>query len=566
MCGLAAGLLAAPARPGPSLLAAQETIVERQVPVDSARGLRTIGPDLRRELGLFEDVEGFVEARLFELDDGRTVLEISFRRDGGLLRERRYLPPEVVASLRSHLIRRIAERDVPPVAVAPPEAGTADGAGAPTDGGDRQGEDEDGQGEDAPAESGPVADGPVAKGPGPVVDRDGATARDGAPGRRGLLLGHALLGVAFHGWAVPELLGVRGARPRAAAHLATAGLSYLVPHLLTRDLPVDAAHRHASLWGGTRGIAYGLLAASAVTGEETYRDRAHLGSALAFSVAGSVLGYRAVDERDLDEGTALLRTTLADVGTLAGAATAYAAGLYDDRTRPRLFRGRGPWIVPTTEPAHRHAPHLTVLALTGAGFAAGHWLGRRDSFTVGDVHALRSAVALGVQLALPLAELTVREDDGRWKRYAAGAVIGTAFGAAGGAEALRGLGLERGDGLLLNAGQLAGTLGALGLAWFVAPDEDHARHYTMSSALGGVLGLAVAARAIAGGTDGDGDGGEEDAGSRAAGGVTGRDTPHGRENGARQGVRIELSPAGVLAGAASGRFGAVPPTVLRIRF
>ena len=69
--------------------AAAQTTRETQVPIDPERGVVEVGPDLRRELGLFGDVAGFQIARLFRQDDGTLVLEISRLADGTLVRDRR---------------------------------------------------------------------------------------------------------------------------------------------------------------------------------------------------------------------------------------------------------------------------------------------------------------------------------------------------------------------------------------------------------------------------------------------------------------------------------------------
>lgn len=568
----------------PASLAAQQTTVERPVPVDSARGIETIGPELRSRLDVFEDVEGFVEARLFERDDGGTILEISFRRDGRLLRERRHLDEDVARSLRAHLVRRIDERGVGEGAAETATADEGAGEGSTTASTDESTEEiaqdpapdtpeiEPGEPRVEPREATPdegreprdePASSASAAPPGPDADRDADASTPRSPGRAGLLVGHTLLGLGFYGWALPEVLGLEGERARAATHLAAGGLSYLVPDRLTRGAPVGPEHRHMSLWGGTRGILYGHLAASAVTGDDRFGDRAHLTAALAASVAGSVLGYRAVEVEELDEGTALVWTSLADVGSLAGAGIAYAAGLYDDRTHRRTLDGPWPFhpvIVPETRPAHRRAPHLAVLAVAGAGLATGRWLGRRDSFSVGDAYALRSAVALGGQLALPVAELAVRGDgDDRAKRYAAGAVAGAAFGVAAGAEVLRGRTLDRRSGLLLNAGQVAGTAGALGLAWFLAPGgDDSAQLYATSAAVGGLVGLAVAYRHVGAGSGADAT--QDAAGDAVSANAAGRDRA------GRDGVRIEWSPAAAVVGAATGSGAAGAPPLLRIRF
>src|SRR5687767_7282714 len=91
-------------------VAAQQTIRETQVPVDPEREVTEIGPDLRRELGLFPGVQGFQSARLFRQDDGTLILEIARVEAGALVRERQRLGAEQLAAFRADLGGRLAAR------------------------------------------------------------------------------------------------------------------------------------------------------------------------------------------------------------------------------------------------------------------------------------------------------------------------------------------------------------------------------------------------------------------------------------------------------------------------
>lgn len=499
--------------------AQERTIVERQVPVDSTRSIWEIGPELRSELGLFSDIDGFQAARLFELQDGRTVLEISYRRDGRLWRERRELPPEVLASLRSHLAERLAEVQPdrpPPEDVDEPERR------------------EDPQ-----------------RAPDEVVAEDQSVSPLNQEGRGRMILGETLIGLGFYGWAVPEVLDLDDERPVVAAYLLTAGASFYLPYRLTRNAEVSDAHRHMVLWGATRGALYGYLGASAATDDDDFGRSENLGAALGTSVAASYLGYRAVAwAADGDEGTSVLWTSLADAGTLAGFGIAYVAGFYDDVEVEREVDdpfGGGRRTVVQTEPSNPRLADLTALALTGAGLAGGRWLGTTDDYTVGDVSALRSITLLGAQAALPLAELTVGPDDERGKRYVAGMLAGGAAGIAAGSRILRGRSFSSSEGLILNAGHLAGGLAALGLTWLLTPDgEGHELLYTTTSAVGSAAGLALTYRAL-------------DPGREAE-----------ESEGSERGFRVDITPtallAGVVGGASRDRRARIVPPLVRIRF
>src|SRR5688500_20167427 len=169
---LLVGLLLAPA------LGAQQ-VREVQVPLDPERGVTEVGPDLRRELGLFPGVDGFQSARLFRQDDGTLILEISRVEGGTLVRERQRLGDQQIAAFRADLGERFA-----------------------------------------------------AQGRTRAVDRSG---------RSGLVLMETVLGIGLYGWAVPVGFDVDSDRGAVASYLLTAGLSFYLPYRITRDASVSIA-------------------------------------------------------------------------------------------------------------------------------------------------------------------------------------------------------------------------------------------------------------------------------------------------------------------------------------
>lgn len=249
-------------RPGSSL-SAQE--VERQVPVDSTLGLVEITPEIRRELGLFPEVERFEAARLFATAQGRFVLEITSEPRGRLTRERRIMAPEEVARFRSELARRVAVRG-------------------------------------------------------------GAVARS-SEGRGGLVLGETLLGLGFYGPVLPIVFDVDSDRGAVAAYLLTAGASFYLPYRLTRNRSVTDTHRRLTLYGATRGALLGGTLGSLIEGDHG-DERVYLGLAMAASVAGSLAGFGAA-RPSVSEGKAALWSTMGDFGFAFGFGAAAAAGFYD---------------------------------------------------------------------------------------------------------------------------------------------------------------------------------------------------------------------------------------------
>jgi len=473
----------------PPALFAQSVERERQEILLPGEGVLEISSELRSRLGLFPEVEGFERARLFLREDGSAVLEIETRVRGQLARERRLLSEGELEALRSDLAQTLA-----------------------------------------------------------TLGTRGLASREG---RGGLVLGHTLLGVGFHGWAVPVALDVSSAQAAVAAYLLTAGASFYLPYALTRGRGVSEVHRNLSLYGGTRGIVSGLFAGDLVAGERYDGDesfRARLGGGVVLGAVGGFAGFYAVDRWNPTLGRAELWGALGDAGLAGGAALAYLAGPY--QTETVVFEEPwGSWEEDRIR--NRRAGHAITLAGQGVGLATGAWLSTRREYETGDVSVLRSATVLGVQTGATLATLA-GTDDG--EAFVGSMLAGGILGTVGGDLWIGPRGLRTGEGLLVNAGHLAGSATALGITYLVVSEVDgNEKAMFTASTLGGWLGAGLVWRAV---TDG---------------------APR-RENRASQwaqaleGAGIELHPAGILAGslptASGSRSGAPtsPPTWLTIRF
>ena len=450
-------------------LAGQQTTREVQVPLDPERGVMEIGTDLRRELGLFVDVAGFQVARLFRQDDGSLILEISRVEGGVLTRERQRLADAALTAFRVDLGARL-----------------------------------------------------VSRGQSRVVKRSG---------RSGLVLMETLLGVGLYGWAVPVGLDIESSRGTVAAYMLTAGLSFYLPYRITRNASVSITERNAAVWGGTRGIAHGLMLGNVLTGpDEPYDpndpnrdendDRITALAMLGTSVVETVIGYQIADALDASEGEVALWGAAGDFGISFGYALSYVAGLFDedveicefDYCYVEEFRGA-------------RAGHGAALAVAMASPWIAHLTGEGVRYTIGDVRALRSFGLLGAQLALPGAWAAFRDDDQEDDipgRPVVGALLaGSAAGIWLSNRALASRSLSGGDGLLVLAGHMAGGLGALGVTYLLDSGESADELvYMTTSALGSAAGSLLTLRAVSGGLG---------SGSNAA-----------------SGARFELSPAAAL--------------------
>lgn len=412
---------------------------ESQVPIDEAGTVLDLTPNLRTATGLVPDAAGFQVARVFELEDGGFVLEVSWAESGRLTRERTPLSTDELAELRQRVSEALART---PTAVPIPREG-----------------------------------------------------------RGGLVWGATGLGLGFYGWAIPASADVDDGRTAVATYLLTAASSFYLPYRLTRNRAVTDAHRSLSLWAATRGAIYGgtLGLGLADRGDRpVFEDdddawRVALAVGTATSVVGGVLGFKAVDWTGIDEGTAQMRGTLIDFSTAAGFGVAYAAGLYDEKT---VDTSDG---FPVREEPDLLPPNLLALAATGIGAWGASRVGGDGAYTPGDVHVLRSFGLMGAQALLPVANL-VDEDEA--KTHVAGAILGAAPGLYLGNRLLRDESFSGGNGVLVAAGHLAGGLLGAGLTYLVDPDTDRDELiYMTTSALGSAAGLAFTYRALRG--DGD---------------------------------------------------------------
>ncbi len=211
---------------------------EVSVPLDSEGHLMVVDAALAARLGIFVgEIPGFEEARLFlQLPDSSYILEISSRRDGQAMRDRRTMTAAEVEELRADLSRRLTDR--------------------------------------APAFG---------------VDHEG---------RYRLLGGATLMGLALYGWAVPVMFDVEDDATAVGLYMLTAGASFFAPWLSTRYRSVSRGMADLTVYGATRGALHGILAHVTVAGEEDDDDgwvssdgRSEAAAAMAGSLAEGLGGY-----------------------------------------------------------------------------------------------------------------------------------------------------------------------------------------------------------------------------------------------------------------------------------
>ncbi len=462
---------------------------ERQVEILPAQGILEITPQIRQRFGLFPEFEGFRRARLFLGEPGPLVLELEGERDGRVIRERRELTDAELEALRDTLVEQLGREST------------------------RQ-----------------------------VFTQEG---------RGRLVLGQTLLGLGYHGWAVPVALDLDSAQGAVAAYLITAGAHFYLPYRLTRDRTVTRAHQGFTNYQGSRGIVAGLLIGNALQGDVDEigggnRNRGTLAGGVVGGGLGSVAGFMAVDRWSPTQGTADLWGHMGDAGFAAGATLAYIAGPYVSEDVERTGNG---FTYTESQRRNRQAGHLMTVAGHGTGLAAGAWLGARRDYTSGNVSALRSATLLGAQTGITLTRIAGVEEE---RALLSGALAGGLLGIAGGDRLLQPVALDSGEGLLINAAHLAGAALALGATYLIVDDlEDREVLYLSTSTLGSLLGAGLVWRAVS-----------DDARGRSA------SAPGAGSSGTlgTRGARVEVHPGALLHGWLHSGPERPIPTLLTVRF
>ena len=408
---------------------------ETQIPLDPERGVLEVTPELRRELGLFQDVPGFQIARLFRQDDGTLVLEVSRVEDGRHVRERERVDEARLAVIRTELGDRLA-----------------------------------------------------ARGQTRAVDRSG---------RAGLVLAESIMGLGLYGPAVPIGFDIDSSRGQVAAYLLTAGLSFYVPYALTRGASVSVAERNAAVWGATRGAVHGVLLGALLEGDPDPDDfddddRARWLAAMGTSIAETVIAYQVVGAAAQSEGEVAFWGAVGDFGIPYGFGLAYLSGLsekeecFGDVCTIEDFGSKAGYAA--TLSVALAAPLLAHWSGAGVNYTLG------DARALRSFGLLGAQVVLPIAWAV----LDEDDEDDPDKVLIGSLVAGSVAGLWLGNRELRQRSLSGGDGALVLAGHLAGGLGALGLTYLLDSDDssDNEVLYMTTSAVGSLAGSLLTLKAV----------------------------------------------------------------------
>jgi hypothetical protein len=441
----------------PTGLRAQEI----QVPLDENGRIHLVTVELARRLGLFTDVTGFTEARLFQRPDSTFILEITSTRRGGLLqRDRRPLSGSEAAEFRRDVAARV-----------------------------------------------------TARAPSAALDQGGRTK---------LLVGSTLLGLGYYGWATAMSFDPDNSQSAVAIYMVTAAGSFFAPLALTRNRTVPDAVATMALWGAMRGPVHGLVVSQLADAQS---DKTKFAWSVAVGAAEGIAGGMLAQSLKMTPGHAEVTGVGGDIGLGAGWGIADLAGLNDRYRLVTVAQpGAGPYSYPVKERTLQSAAILAASGLGLAGGyllgRTGEWT-RGDAFVFRNVTAIGGLLGIAVGDLIQQPRVVTESqpgggsysyvDDGFSRTHSGAGLAGTAAGVMLGRALLKGRNFSTGQGTFLTLGPLAGGLLGVGIAYLATPEKqynydpsipyrdpnDHSELYLTMGALGAAAGFAAMYPAMA---------------------------------------------------------------------
>ena len=235
---------------------------EIQVPFDEGGKVTVIDKALEARLGLFPEIEGFEEARLFQVSDTTFSLEIISRLGDKLQKVDRSLSRDDVLALRARVTAAI-RATVPEVA----------------------------------------------------LDQSGRSA---------FLIGTGLLSLGYYGWALPYALHAKSGSAYGGTYMLTSAVGFFGPFFLTRHRSVTDGEATMSLYGASRGIVHGWCMSALIAGEDrSWRDT--VTSTMLTSLGEYATGFLVARKVGASAGTAEAVSAVGDLGLGLGWGTYYLA-------------------------------------------------------------------------------------------------------------------------------------------------------------------------------------------------------------------------------------------------
>lgn len=239
---------------------------EVQIPVDQEGKLEYIDAQLEQRLSLFPDYLNFQEARMFKVSDTLYVLEVYYRPQDALFKERMPLSADQVNDFRQKVSERLRQRA-------------------------------------------------------PQVTLDQS-------GRTRLIISNLALSLAYYGWAVPTALDTDNGKTAVALYMLTSGAGFFIPYSATRNNSVSGAAAKFSFYGGTRGIAHGITLAYLLDNEPS--EQGTIGAGMLVSLVENVVGFSMAKSTNMGAGTAETIGVGGDFGIGLGLGAAHLANFFEE--------------------------------------------------------------------------------------------------------------------------------------------------------------------------------------------------------------------------------------------
>ncbi|HCS20556.1 MAG TPA: hypothetical protein DIW47_08345 [Bacteroidetes bacterium] len=285
-------------------------------------------------------------------------------------------------------------------------------------------------------------------------------------GRAKLLVSSTIMGLAYYGWAIPEIGNFNNERASIGTYMLSSAGSFFIPFLLTKNQPVTQADASLFIHGQTRGIIHGMALAGIV---QPHTEKDYF---LAYGMAGSILegtgAYLWSRSQNMSQAQTATISAYSDFGIGFGLALAHANGAMSE--------------------INERKTGLYTLGGSIVGITGGALIANSNSYTKGDALMLRASGQLGA--FLPFAAMTMIRPKNR-KNFSIASMVGGAGGILLGHHLAQKSDFSSSQGTYLNLGELAGALFGGGFGYILANTREKQRNYTMFGSMTGSLATYV---------------------------------------------------------------------------
>jgi hypothetical protein len=301
-----------------------------------------------------------------------------------------------------------------------------------------------------------------------------------AAARAMVLVTTTALGLAAWGWSLPISLGIDTSddtsRGFLGLYMLTAASGFAVPFFWTRAQPPTLGQANLAFYGGTRGLAHGLVFSLLLLGDASDAedgDRIMAASVLLGSVGGLVGGSLWARQAQMSPGQARTLAVVGDWGLGAGLVVGVLASGADD----------------DFDQAEQRVTGVMGLAGAAVGVAGGRWLSLRRDNTWGDGEVMRAGGLYGVLLG---ATASMAGDYTDSPRALTGTLLaGATVGLVGGDLLVRQTNFTVTGAVLVDLALLSGGLGGAGI-FHLIDGGDHDTGYFWSASAGAGVAAALA--------------------------------------------------------------------------